>query len=124
MLMSNRHMINTFVLNIGTATLLVFVIRKLKYCIEFAKKKILSLTSRFLYLSFLNNVVVWYLSLCDSGSTHSMGFQELFRYLQNLLKSFLVLFRNKLILILNIFLSSLTIIIIFTRGYKCAVTHE
>ena len=37
MLMSNWYMINTFVLYLGTATVLVFVIFKLTYCIEFAK---------------------------------------------------------------------------------------
>ena len=61
MLMSNWYMINTFVLNLGTATLLIFVICKLTYCIEFNKFVYLiffSLTSRFLYLLFLNNVVV------------------------------------------------------------------
>ena len=38
MLMSNWYMINNFVSNLGTATVLVFVICKLTYCIEFTKK--------------------------------------------------------------------------------------
>ena len=37
MLMSNSYMINTFVLNLGTATVFIFVICKLTYCIEFTK---------------------------------------------------------------------------------------
>ena len=37
MLMSNWYMINTFVSNLGTATVLVFVTCKLTYCIEFTK---------------------------------------------------------------------------------------
>ena len=37
MLMSNWYMINTFVSNLGTATVLLFAICKLTYCIEFAK---------------------------------------------------------------------------------------
>ena len=37
MLMSNWYMINTFVLNLGTATVFIFVICKLTYCIEFTK---------------------------------------------------------------------------------------
>ena len=37
MLMSNWYMINTFVLNLGTATVFIFVSCKLTYCIEFAK---------------------------------------------------------------------------------------
>ena len=37
MLMSNWYIINTFVLNLGTATVLVFVICKLTYCFEFTK---------------------------------------------------------------------------------------
>ena len=37
MLMSNWYMINTFVLNLGTATVFSFVICKLTYCIEFTK---------------------------------------------------------------------------------------
>ena len=61
-LMSNWYMIITFVLNLGTATVFIFVICKLTYCIEFTKFVyfffFLSLTSRFLYLLFLNNVVV------------------------------------------------------------------
>ena len=79
MLMSNWYMINTFVLNLGTTTVFIFVICNLTYCIEFTKFVyliIFFLTSGFLYLLFLNNVF-----FCDSGSTHSMGFQELFRYL-------------------------------------------
>ena len=36
MLMSNWYMINTFVLNL-TATVFIFVICKLTYCIEFTK---------------------------------------------------------------------------------------
>ena len=43
MLMSNWYMINTFVLNLGTATVFIFVICKLTYCIEFTK---------FIYLFF------------------------------------------------------------------------
>ena len=61
MLMSNWYMINTFASNLGTATVLVFVICKLTYCIEstiFFYFFNFSLTSRFLYLLFLNNVVV------------------------------------------------------------------
>ena len=61
MLMSNFYMINTFVSNLGTVTVILFAICKLTYCIEFSKflKFIfLSLTSRFLYLLFMNNVVV------------------------------------------------------------------
>ena len=83
MLMSNCYMINTFVLNLGTAAVFIFVICKLTYCIEFTKfvyLNFLSLTSRFLYLFFLNNVG-FFGSLCDSGSTHNIGIQELFRYL-------------------------------------------
>ena len=59
--MFNWYMINTFVSNLGTATVIVFVICKLTYCIEFTnflKFVFLSSTSRFLYLLFLNNVVV------------------------------------------------------------------
>ena len=37
MLISNWYMINTFVLNLGTATVFIFVICKLTYCIEFTK---------------------------------------------------------------------------------------
>ena len=37
MLMSNWYMINTFVLNLGTATVFIFVICKLTYCVEFTK---------------------------------------------------------------------------------------
>ena len=37
MLMSNWYMIYTFVLNLGTATVFIFVIGKLMYCIEFTK---------------------------------------------------------------------------------------
>ena len=37
MLMSNWYMINTYVLNLGTATVFIFVICKLTYCIEFTK---------------------------------------------------------------------------------------
>ena len=37
MLMSNWYLINTFVLNLGTATVFIFVICKLTYCIEFTK---------------------------------------------------------------------------------------
>ena len=62
MLMPNWYMINTFVSNLRTATVILFAICKLTYCIKFAKfKKIifLSLTSRFLYLLFLNNVLFW-----------------------------------------------------------------
>ena len=84
MLMSNWYMINTFVLNLGTATVFIFVSCKLTYCIELTKFVYLIcsfLTSRFLYLLFLNNVVVLVAYICDSGRTHSMGFQELFRYL-------------------------------------------
>ena len=33
----NWYMINTFVLNLGTATVFIFVICKLTYCIEFTK---------------------------------------------------------------------------------------
>ena len=54
-------MINTFVSNLGTATVIVFVICKLTYRIAFTnflKFVFLSLTSRFLYFLFLNNVVV------------------------------------------------------------------
>ena len=54
-------MINTFVSNLGTATVIVFDICKLTYHIAFTiffKFVFLSLTSRFLYLLFLNNVVV------------------------------------------------------------------
>ena len=61
MLMSNWYMINTFVSILGTVNVLVFVICKLTYCIEFTKFLHLffhSLASRFLYLLFLNNVVV------------------------------------------------------------------
>ena len=61
MLMSNWYMINTFVSNLGTATVILFAICKLTYCFKFTKflKFIFfSLTSRFLYLLFLNNVVV------------------------------------------------------------------
>ena len=61
MLMSNWCMINTFVSNLGTAPVILFIICKLTYCIKFTKflKFIfLSLTSRFLYSLFLNNVVV------------------------------------------------------------------
>ena len=61
MLMSNWYMINTFVLNLGTATVFIFVICKLTYCIEFTKFVYLIfsfLTSRFLYLLFLNNAIV------------------------------------------------------------------
>ena len=43
MLMSNWYMINTFVLNLGTATVFILVICKLTYCIEFTK---------FIYLIF------------------------------------------------------------------------
>ena len=60
MLMFN-YVIKTFVTNLGTVTVLVFVICKLTFCIEFIKFVYLffhSLTSRFLYLIFLNNVVV------------------------------------------------------------------
>ena len=62
MLMPNWYMINTFVSNLRTATVILFAICKLTYCIKFTKlKKIifLSLTSRFLYLLFLNNVLFW-----------------------------------------------------------------
>ena len=54
MLMSNWYMINTFVSNLGTTAVLVFVIGKLTYCIEFTKFVyfFLSLTSKFLYLVF------------------------------------------------------------------------
>ena len=61
MSMSNWYMINNFVSNLGTATVILFPICKLTYCIEFTKfiKFIfLSLTSRFVYLLCLNNVVV------------------------------------------------------------------
>ena len=54
-------MINTLVSNLGSATEIVFAICKLTYCIKFTKfKKIifLCLTSRFLYLLVLSNVVV------------------------------------------------------------------
>ena len=53
-------MINTFVSNLGTVTVLAFVICKLTYCIALNKFVyiFLSLTSRFLYLLFLNNVVL------------------------------------------------------------------
>ena len=37
MLMFNWYMINTFLLNLGTATELIFVVCKLTYCIEFTK---------------------------------------------------------------------------------------
>ena len=59
MLMSNWYMINTFVSNLGNATVLLFFC-KLTYCIEFTKFDyfFLSLISGFLYLLFLNNVVV------------------------------------------------------------------
>ena len=61
MLMPNWYMINTFVLNLGTTTVFIFVICKLTYCIGFTKSVYLIiffyLTSRFLYLLFLNNVV-------------------------------------------------------------------
>ena len=40
-------------------------------------------------------------SLCDSGNTHSMGFQEIFI---EIMKSLIFLFRNKLILILILIL--------------------
>ena len=62
MLMPNWYMINTFVSNLRTAMVILFAICKLTYCIKFTKfKKIifLSLTSRFLYLLFLNNVLFW-----------------------------------------------------------------
>ena len=64
MLMPNWYMINTFVSNLRTATVILFAICKLTYCIKFTypqfKKFIfLSLTSRFLYLLFLNNVLFW-----------------------------------------------------------------
>ena len=61
MLMSNWYMINTFVSNLETDTVIVLVICKLTYCIEFTnflKLVFLTLTSRFLYLLLLNNVVV------------------------------------------------------------------
>ena len=61
MLMSNWYMITTFVSNLGTATVILFAICKLTYCIEFTKLLkfiFLSLISRFLCLLFLNNVVV------------------------------------------------------------------
>ena len=48
--MLNWYMINTFVSNLRTATVILFAICKLTYCIKFTKfKKIifLSLTSRF-----------------------------------------------------------------------------
>ena len=60
--MSKWYMINNFVSNLGTATVLVFVICKLTYCIELTQFVYLfffhSLTSRFLYVLFPNNVVV------------------------------------------------------------------
>ena len=61
MLISKCYMINTFVTNLGTATVILFSICKLTYCLEFTKFlkfTFLSLTSRFLYLLFFNNVVV------------------------------------------------------------------
>ena len=60
MLMSNWYMINTLVSNLGSATVILFAIYKLTYCIKFTnffEFIFFSLTSR-LYLLFLNNVVV------------------------------------------------------------------
>ena len=63
MLMSNWCMINTFVLNLGIATVFIFIACKLTYCIEFAKFVYLIFSFfdqyRFLYLLFLNNVLFW-----------------------------------------------------------------
>ena len=56
---------------------------KLTYCIEFTK-------SVYLFFPFFDQQIFVFIiseqnccfgSLCDSGSTHSMGFQELIRYL-------------------------------------------
>ena len=86
MLMSNWNMNNTFVSNLGTFTVLVFVSCELTYCIKFTK---------FVYLFFPffeQEIFVFIIfeqcccfdSLCESGSTHSMGFHELIRYFYKL----------------------------------------
>ena len=77
MLLSNWYMINTFVLNLGTAMVLIFVICRLTYCIEFSKFV-------YLFLSFFDQKIFVFIisdQCCCFGSTHSIGFQEIFRYL-------------------------------------------
>ena len=54
--MSYWYMINTFVLNLGTVTVLIFIICKLTYCIEFTENNFFSFFNQWLF--FLNNLVV------------------------------------------------------------------
>ena len=118
MLMSNWYMINTFVSNLGTATVIVFVICKSTYCIEFTnffKFVFLSLTSRFLYLLFLNNVVlVAYVIAVTPIVWVSSRYLDIYRNYE--ITSFL--FRNKLILILIPIKSN---ILSFEMGKKMTV---
>ena len=83
MLISNWYMINTFVLNLGTAMVLIFVICRLTYCIEFTKFVYLffSFFDQKIFVFIISDQCFCFRSLCGNGSTHSMGFQELFRYL-------------------------------------------
>ena len=79
--MSIWYMIKTFVSILGTATVLVFVICKLPYCIEFTKFNyfFLSLTSRFLV--FLNNdfVLVAYVIAVANIVWGSKSYLDIYR---------------------------------------------
>ena len=98
-------MINTFVSNLGSDTVLVFVTCKLTYCIEFTKFDyyFFSFFDKWIFVFIISEQCCCFGSLCDSGSTHNMGFQELLDIYRNYeITSFL--FRNKSILILILIL--------------------
>ena len=61
MLMSNWYIINTFMSNLGTATVLVFVICKLTYCIEFTKFNFFSFFDQWIFCIyyFLTMLLFW-----------------------------------------------------------------
>ena len=81
MLMSNWYIISTFVLNLRTARVLIFVICKLTFCIEFTKfVNFCSFFDQWSFVFIISEQCCCFGSLCDSGSTHSIGFQELIRY--------------------------------------------
>ena len=69
--------------NLETATILVFVICKLTYCIEFTKFDYLffPFLAQYIFVFIISEQCCCFASLCYSSSTNSMGFQELIRYL-------------------------------------------